>query len=583
MWSFLKKLHLTVFAVGLVIGLILLCVFIYSFTQSTNISPKSILRIRIDHPIVEHAGNSRFSNLDLPIASLQPKIGVINLVQAVKKAKGDPNIAAIFLELRMINGGLAAVDEIRDVLEDFKETGKKIIAYGDYMDEKAYYLGSVADSLFIAPEGMMEFNGMVAEVRFYKSLLKSIGVEPQVFRVGRFKSAVEPFLRDSISDENALQISEFINSLHLNMLSKISESRGVSVERLEEISSNLLVRNSIQAIEAGMVDGNRYMDEVLEILKEVSGIDSKEGVNFIAAETYWTKPLDIPSSNKIVVIVADGEIGMGQNKEGTIGGNGMSKLIRQVRMDQSVKAVVLRINSPGGSALGSDLMWREIELLSREKPIIASMSDYAASGGYYMAMACDTIVAHPNTITGSIGVFGLTFTATDLIENKLGVHTDRIKTGKFSDIGTPTRAMTPEDSTIIQQEVNAIYASFIVKAAMGRNMTESDLERVASGRVWSGAMARENGLVDVFGGLDRAIEIAAQKAGITKYTEDDIAYYPELDPLFGNIESTYKNMSLPKELELMTKSEVYQYLANLQKLEQMKGIQARAPFELSIK
>lgn len=583
MWSFLKKLHLTVFAVGFVIGVVLLIVFLYSIGTGANIGPKSILRIRLDHPIVEHAGQSRFSSLDLPIASLQPKIGVINTVQAIKKAKEDQNISAIFLELRMIDGGLAAVDEIREALVDFKESGKKIIAYGDYMDEKAYYLGSVADSLFIAPEGMMEFNGMVAEVRFYKSLLKSLGIEPQVFRVGRFKSAVEPFLRDSISNENAFQISEFINSLHQNMLAKISVSRHIKVDRLKEISDNLLVRNPTQAVESGMVDGSKYMDEVLEILKNVSGLEEDQEVNFVEAETYWSTPLDVPSSNKIVVIVADGDIGMGQNQEGTIGGNGMSRLIRQVRMDKSVKAVVLRINSPGGSALGSDLMWREIELLSLEKPIIASMSDYAASGGYYMAMACDTIVAHPNTITGSIGVFGLTFTASELIEKKIGVHTDRVKTGKFSDIGTPTRSMTPQDSAIIQQEVNTIYSTFIRKAAKGRNMSEVELEKVASGRVWSGAMAREKGLVDVFGGLDRAIEIAAQKAGITNYTPEDIAYYPELNPLFGNIESTYRNMLLPKELKLMTQSELYQYLTDLQKLDQMKGIQARAPFELRIK
>ena len=581
MWSFLKKLHLSVFALSIIAGIVFFIIIIVSALSTTKINPKSVLRISLDQQLVEHAASSPLlSELDIPFSTYTPKIGVINTVEAIKKAKDDPSISSIFLELRMIHGGLASVQEIRNALEDFKSSDKKIIAYGDFFDEKAYYLGSVADSLYLTPEGMMEFNGFVAEVRFYKSVLESIGVKPQVYRVGRFKSAVEPFLRDSISNENSLQISEFLGSLHQSLLEDISKSRGIEVNRLKEISDKLLVRNPYQAKENNMIDDIYYYDQVLEVVRDVSGIKKTEKINFVNVENYWTTPQNVGGGDEVAVIVADGSINMGKNKEGTIGGNGMAKLLRQVRLDPNVKAVVLRINSPGGSALASDLMWREIELTSQVKPIIASMSDMAASGGYYMAMACDTIVAHPTTITGSIGVFGLLFNVEDLLNNKIGIHTDRVKTGQFSDLGSPTRQATKADSTIIQTEVNNIYHSFVSKAAEGRGMTYDNLEAVASGRVWSGNMAKENGLVDVFGGLDTAIAISVEKANLSDY---NVTYYPELSSFTGDIVEGYKTVTTPEELKLLSNSEMVKYLNELAKLEQMNGIQARAPFELTIK
>lgn len=581
MWSFLKKLHLSVFALSFLGLIVLLITLLVSTIGSTNIKPKSVLLLKMNQEIVEHTvSNPLLSDFEIPFSTYSPKIGVINLVQGIHEAKTDDDIAVLFLDLSIIRGGLASVKEIRDALEDFKTSGKKVIAYGDYIDEKSYYLGSVADEFYVAPEGMIEFNGFVAEVRFYKNVLESIGVKPKVFRVGRFKSAVEPFLRDSISKENNHQISEFLGSLHESLLEGVSASRGVSVDKLKEISNNMLVRNPYQAKEQNLIDDVIYYDQVLDRIRDLGSIPEADEVNFVDANAYWETPLDLGNGDQVAVIVADGDINMGENKDGSIGGNGMAKLIRQVRLDPKVKAVVLRINSPGGSALASDLMWREIELTKQSKPIIASMSDMAASGGYYMAMACDTIVAHENTITGSIGVFGLLFNIEELLNDKIGIHTDRVKTGKFSDLATPTRKMTQEDSLIIQTEVNNIYKSFVSKAAEGRGMAYDDLEAVASGRVWSGSMAKENGLVDVFGGIDTAVAISANKAGVDDYS---IVYYPRLSPISGEVMAGYKNTKLSSLIKGTENKELIKYISEIEKIGEMKGVQARSPFLLEIK
>jgi protease IV len=582
MWDFLKKLHLTVFALSMIGAIIVFIIVIIILFTGGESNANSVLKISLNSPLVEHAPSSEAitDKLDLPFTNFESKVGVINTVQALKKAKTDNDIKSVFLELGMIQGGLGQVEEIRNAVLDFKTSGKKVVAYGDYFDEKAYYLASAADSVYLTSEAILEFNGFVAEVNFYKKTLKSIGIQPKIFRVGKFKGAVEPFMLDSISNENELQITEFLNSLHSTLLSQIASSRNIEFEKLKNISDNLLVRNAYQAVEHKLIDGVKYYDEVLSVIREVSGISESEKINFVLAESYWETPMNVTFGDQIAVIVADGDIGMGENKDGSIGSNGTARLIREARLDPQVKAIVLRINSPGGSALGSDIMWREILKASEMKPIIASMSSLAASGGYYMAMACDTIVAHESTITGSIGVFGMLFNAEDLLKNKMGIHTDRVKTGKFSDLGTPTRQMTVEDSLIIQTEVNTIYQSFITKAAQGRGMTVEALDAVASGRVWSGKTAKAIGLVDLFGDLDDAIKIAAEKAKCESYAT---VYYPTINAFWGTLEKGYKQTALPEELKELKSSDVYQYYQQINKFSQMKGVQARAPYDLIIK
>lgn len=582
MWDFLKKLHLTVFALSMIGAIIVFIIVIIALFTGGESNANSVLKISLNSPLVEHAPSSEAitDKLDLPFTNFESKVGVINTVEALKKAKTDDDIKSVFLELGMIQGGLGQVEEIRNAVLDFKTSGKKVVAYGDFFDEKAYYLASAADSVYLTSEAILEFNGFVAEVNFYKKTLKSIGIQPKIFRVGKFKGAVEPFMLDSISNENELQITEFLNSLHSTLLAQIGKSRNIEFGELKNISDNLLVRNAYQAVEHKLIDGVKYYDEVLSVIREVSGISESEKINFVLAESYWETPMNVTFGDQIAVIVADGDIGMGENKDGSIGSNGTARLIREARLDPQVKAIVLRINSPGGSALGSDLMWREILKASESKPIIASMSSMAASGGYYMAMACDTIVAHESTITGSIGVFGMLFNAEDLLKNKMGIHTDRVKTGKFSDLGTPTRQMTVEDSLIIQTEVNTIYQSFITKAAQGRGVTVEALDAVASGRVWSGKTAKTIGLVDVFGDLDDAVKIAAEKAKCESYAT---VYYPTINAFWGTLEKGYKQTALPEELKELKSSDVYQYYQQINKFSQMKGVQARAPYDLIIK
>ena len=581
MWDFLKKLHLTVFALSLFGFIAILLIILIAAFSGGNSNPKTILKISLDHPLVEHAPVSDvFTNkLDLPISTFEAKHGVINLVQALKAAKSDDDIKSVFLELRMIQGGLGAVEEVRNAIVDFKTSGKKVIAYGDYFDEKAYYLASAADSVYLTSEGIIEFNGFVAEINFYKNLLNSIGIEPKIFRVGKFKGAVEPFMLDSISKENRLQITAFLNSMHHTMLQQISVSRNIDFATLKDISDNLLVRNAYQAEQKGLTDGVKYYDEVLSVLRRVSGVKETEELNFVKAESYWKDESSLVFGDHIAVIVADGEINMGENQDDVIGGNGMSRLLREARLDPKVKAIVLRINSPGGSALASDLMWREIKLCADAKPTIASMSNVAASGGYYMAMACDSIIAHETTITGSIGVFGMLFSAEELLQKKIGIHTYRVKTGKFSDLGTPTRAITPEDSMIVQTEVNTIYQTFISKAAEGRGMSLVDLENVASGRVWSGKTAKEIGLVDAFGGLDEAVEMAGNMAGLSDY---DVVYHPRINPFWGTVERSYKQTALPAEFNEIKESDLYQLYIQLDKLKHLHGVQAKLPYEIEI-
>jgi protease IV len=582
MWEFLKKLHLTVFGLCMTFFVVLLIMLIVGLFSGGE-SNKTILKITLNSPLAELSpGDETLAErIDLPFSNFESNCGVINTVQALKKAKTDAKIASVFLDLGMIQGGLGAVEEIRNAIIDFRTSGKKVIAYGDYYDEKAYYLASAADSVFLTEEGLLEFNGFVAEVNFYKKTLNNIGIKPKIFRVGRFKGAVEPFMLDSMSKENRLQINEFITSLHTSMLSQVAESRNIPFETLKTISDQLLVRNPIQAKEKGLIDDVKYYDQVLDLLRKVSGISASEKMNFTTPESYWSSE-SAGFGDEIAVIVADGEINMGKNKKDVIGSNGMAKLIREARQDANVKAIVLRINSPGGSALGSDLMWREIKLASESKPVIASMSNVAASGGYYMAMACDTIVAQKTTITGSIGVFGMLFEANELLEKKIGIHTDRVKTGQFSDLGTPTRNFTTADSLIIQTEINEIYKKFITKAAAGRKMSYAALDNVASGRVWSGLDAQKIGLVDVFGGLEVAIQIAAQKIN-KKVTDCQVLYYPTTDPFWGTLESGYKKAMVPDELKELQQSDLYLYYKHLISLKNMQGVQAKLPYTLSIK
>jgi protease-4 len=514
------------------------------------------------------------------------KIGLLELKKAITKAKDDDKIKGIYLELSGTQAGFASLEEIRNALLDFKESKKFIIAYGEYFTEGAYYIASVADEIVLNPMGVIEFNGLYSEIPFIKGTLSKLEVEPEIFRVGEFKSAVEPFILDKMSDANRVQTSSFLNSIYGHYLQAVSKTRNIPLERLKVISDSMLVRNAELAVAHNLATKAGYYDEVLDMIKTKLELKEDEEINFISNKKYEKAP-DAKSDgkklaeNKIAVIIASGEIQGGKGNEGeVIGSDKIAEEIRKAREDKKVKAIVLRINSPGGSALASDVMWREIQLAKKVKPIVASMSDVAASGGYYMAMGCSKIVAHPTTITGSIGVFGLVFNAKGLLNNKLGVTVDGVKTGNFSDIATMTRAHSAAEKAIIQKEVNHIYDVFTSKAAEGRGMSQDDLKKVASGRVWSGAEAKEINLIDEFGGLDEAVKLAAKLAELG---EDDyrLRYLPAKKNFF---ESLLAQLSGEAEARIAKAylGEHFELVHRVKHLKKLEGVQARLPFDIAI-
>jgi len=559
-----------------------------STQQEVDIEDNSVLKIELNQPIVERDTEDPFSTFLFP-GTNQGAIGLLSLKEAIKSAKDDGRIRGIYLDAGLNTAGYATLEEIRNALIDFKASGKFIIAYSEIMTEKGYYLASVADSLFLTPQGIMEFNGFAAEVTFIKNTLDKVGVEPQVFRVGDFKSAVEPLTRTSLSDSARLQTQEYLNNLYQVYLNGIAESRGIPVAELEEIADSMRIRTPSDAKALGLITDTAYYDMVLEYIGEALGMEAEEEgeidtdeIEFVSLKNYEraiTQEPDDYSRNRIAVIVATGTIINGEGEGTVIGGETFAREIRKARQDDNVKAIVLRINSGGGSALASDIMWREIRLAKQVKPVIASMSDVAASGGYYMAMACDTIVAHPNTITGSIGVFSILPDASELLE-KIGITTDVVKTGKYSNLLTVTRSLTEEEQQILQNSAERTYEDFTQKAAQGRDMPLEALKRAASGRVWSGVEAMDRNLIDVFGGLDDAIEIARQEADLEE--DYQVRYYPRkktfLEQIMEGFDDQLSTYLLRQELGI-----AYPYAQTLRELEHLQGVQARMPFEISIK
>ncbi len=555
--------------------------------QEVDIEDQSVLRIELNKPIVEREVEEPFSSLIFP-GNNNGSIGLIDLTEAIKKAKDDDRIKGIYLDAGLSLAGFASLKEIRDELLDFKESGKFIVAYSEILSERAYYLASVADQIYLHPQGNIEFNGLSVEVTFIKNLLEKIGVEPQVFRVGDFKSAVEPLTRTSMSDSSRLQTQAYVNNLYNVLLEEVSVSRNIALPQLREIADSMKVRSPEEAKNYGLITDTAYYDVIIRKIAEALDLKAdsadlnEEDIHFVSLKNYETalgQDADDYSRNRVAVIVATGTIVDGEGEGNVIGGETFAKEIRKARLDENIKAIVLRINSGGGSALASDMMWREVQLAKKVKPVIASMSDVAASGGYYMAMGCDTIVAHPNTITGSIGIFGIVPNAQELLQ-KIGISTDYVQTGEFSNIFSLSRPMSAYEKQIIQLQVEQGYENFTKKAAQGRDMPLAKLKFIASGRVWSGVEAKERNLIDVYGGLDDAIAIAVNKAGL----EDDyqVKFYPKKKSLFEQIMK-----DLGQEIRVYNlKSELgvaYPYVLKLKELEKMQGIQARLPYDVELK
>jgi len=586
MGSFFKYTFATIFGLILfsILGVVILIGIGAAAGSGGGVSVKdnSVLKIKLDLPIVEREIDDPFADLDIPGAP-QATMGLYELKKAILKAKDDKHIKGILIEGSFNGIGFATNEELKSALEEFKKSKKFIYSYGEYFSEATYYTASVADSIFLNPEGLIEFNGLSSNIPFFKGTLEKLEIQPEIFRVGEFKSAVEPFFRENMSDANRLQATSFLNSINNFNIGQVAKSRKLSVENVKLLSDSMKVRSAADAVNMGLVSKVAYYDQVLSSIKKKLGVEKEEDIHFISYGKYRKSKNEDEkdvSENKIAVIFGQGEIGSGKGSNESIGSDKICEALRTARNDKKVKAVVLRINSPGGSALASDVMWREIQLTKKVKPIIASMSDVAASGGYYMAMGCDKIVAHPNTITGSIGVFGLMFNAQKMLKNKLGITFDGVKTGAYADIGNGTRPFTNGERQIIQNEVNKIYETFTSKAAAGRKMSIEELKKIAGGRVWSGLEAKGNGLVDELGGIEKAIELAAAQAKIGK------DYRIRLLPVEKNFfEQIMEQLGGEAKTRFMKTElgEYYPLVNQLKKLKQMEGIQARMPFEFNIK
>lgn len=587
MKSFLKYTLATI--VGVMVAGFLMAILSIGILSSivsmsekpVTVKDKSVLIIRLEGEILERTYKNPFNNLDIPGFSTEKQTGLDDILACIKKAKTDPHIKGIYLNPSTITAGLATIEEVRNALLDFKESGKFIYAYGEALSQKAYYLVSVADKVVINPKGMLEFKGLSAQRTFFENALKKIGVQMQVIRHGKFKAAVEPYIREDMSPENRLQTRKYIGSLWGQMLNEISASRGISTEKLNKLADEVTTfRGADYLYKNGLVDSLEYKDEVINDLKELTGTSESSDVPAVDLNDYAKLPVTGKgyTRDKIAVIYAAGGIDMPGSATEKIDSEELSRTIREARRDSSIKAIVLRINSPGGSAYGSEVIWREVKLAAATKPVVASMGDYAASGGYYIAAAADTILAEHTTITGSIGIFGVIPNAGELLNDKLGITHDEVNTNAHSSILSLSRPMTSFEKDLMQNYIEQGYDTFTSRVADGRGMTQAAVDSIGQGRVWAAENAIQVGLVDQFGGISDAIKLAEKMAGLEKYR---IVSLPKIkDPLeewIKNISSSAKMWVLKEEL-----GDSYRIYEDLQKIKQARGILARMPFDVRV-
>lgn len=518
----------------------------------------------------------------------QQQFGLIDILDGIEIAKNDDKIKGIFLNCDGLDAGMATVKEIRLALADFQESGKFIVSYHENYSTKSYYLSSVAEELYVFPSGMINWLGLGSEIIFVKGALEKLDIEMQVIRGSnnKFKSAVEPLLYTQMSDANRLQTQKFLDALWSEIVTDVASSRNVKPAFLNKVADSVFVRQSGDAVDYKMADGIKYYDEILDLLIEKAGANEDGEVELLSFKKYALKKtkeertLQKLDDKNIAVIFAEGEIVDGWGDPTQIGGTRVSQDIRDAREDDNIKAVVLRVNSPGGSALASDIIWREvIKTKEAGKPVIVSMGDVAASGGYYIACAADKIFAQPNTITGSIGVFGIIPYTGKMFENKLGITFDRVQTNDHAILST-NRKLDEEELAIVQEGVDIIYDDFITKVANGRGMKKMMIDSIGQGRVWAGVDAKKIGLVDEFGGIYDAIDFAASEAGISKdsikidfYPKRDKDPFIELMNFVENMEESEDNKTSRIEAQVL---DIYKYFRTIE--QSSSTIQARLPY-----
>lgn len=585
MKQFLKYMFATIFGFFfsmLIVVLILLGMVGAASSQkdySPSIKPNSVYELDLEGVLIDRSPDDNFSQTVSTVLgnNAQKELGLDDILKNIEKAKNDSNIIGIYLKTESFVAGFASVKEIRDALIDFKKSGKKIVAYSDTYTQKMYYLVSVADKILLNPQGMLEFKGLSTQTMFLKKTLDKLGIDMQIIRVGTYKSAVEPYTCTQMSDSNKLQVNAYVNSIWNTTLKEISQSRKISVEDLNLYADEMLMfQPTEKAIQYKLVDSLVYVDQIENIIKSVLEIDKSDDIIYLKHSSLSKIHSDQKQNqDEIAVLYAIGEIDY--PGEDGIQSKEIIKTIDELANDKNVKSVVLRVNSPGGSAYGSEQIWRALSLLKTKKPLIVSMGDLAASGGYYISCLGDKIVAQPNTITGSIGIFGMIPNISGLNE-KIGLSYDGVKTNKMSDAISINRKFTPDEKDLMQAYVNRGYELFVKRCAEGRKMTIDNIKLIAQGRVWTGEAALRNGLIDKIGGLNDAIIIAAKKAKIKNYS---VIEYPAKEDFMKKL---MKGLSEDAETRLLKVQlgENFESFKQIRNIKKINGIQARMSYDLVI-
>jgi len=566
----------------MVVMLASLSVMMVSGDKTTSITDNSVLVLKAGVNIPDKGSKNPYSGIDIINMTVTPAPGLNEILQNLKKAASDDKVKGVLIENGMIPPGWATTEELRDGLKKFRESGKFVIAWSDYlMIQEGYYLSAAADKIYINPSSTVDFKGLSGEILFYKKALEKLGVEVQVIRHGKFKGAVEPYILDRLSPENREQILTYVGSIWSHVLNNISADRGIPVEKLNSIADNLTGYVAQGAFESGLVDGLLYHDQLIDTLKVRSGLTPDDKMALVPMHKYTKVPESKKTpfqKNKISVVYASGSIVNGKGNENNIGGDAFRDVIRKERKDSTVKAIVLRVNSRGGSAIASDMIWRELELAAKDKPVVISMGNYAASGGYFIAAPGTKVMASPTTITGSIGVFGLIPNTGKLMEQKLGVTYETVETNSNSDFPSVYRSMNTVEKEAMQRSIEVIYSDFVNKVSAGRKMTFNEVDSIAQGRVWSGSDAMRIGLVDSFGGLTDAVAEAGRLAGLEAWSlrELPVSEDPFLK-MISQFGAEIKNKILKNEL-----GEFERIFDDLREIRDFSGIQARLPYYIEL-
>ncbi|HLW63007.1 MAG TPA: signal peptide peptidase SppA [Flavobacterium sp.] len=544
----------------------------------------SIIKLDLENVTDDYGGSIYIEDFDYKETSHD---GLINVLQAIDYAKTDSKIKGISIENNLSFLGLTQRKSLIEKLDEFKKTGKFVVAYADNYSQGAYYLASIADTVYLNPMGSVDFKGLASEILYMKDLQEKTGVEMEVIRHGKYKSAVEPFLQQTMSDENREQMTVLLNSIWDTFAGVISENRKISLEALNDIATNLNGRNATLALENKLIDKIAYLDEYHNGIRKALEIKPDDNINEIEILDYIKdvnlKMTKFSAKDQIAVIFAQGEIRSGEGSVNIIGEGSINRALKAARKNDNIKAVVLRVNSPGGSALTSDIIWREIELTKKTKPVIVSMGDVAASGGYYIASNATKIFAEPGTITGSIGVFGMVPNF-EKVADKFGINAQQVKTHENADGYSPFRKMSPKYKETLTESVEMIYDTFVSRVATGRNMTTAQVDSIGQGRVWTGTMAKELGLVDELGSLDDAVSYAAELVEATDYK---LSLYPQYEIKFEDLIRKFLGVSVSSIKEEAIKEEIgvenYKLLQRMNYLKQAEGVQAILPYHLDIK